>query len=45
MGLNTDADRACAAFDQESDRVIKLLTAQEIRDGEVMQKRLRGSDG
>jgi hypothetical protein len=38
IGFSRDAEQECAAFHKRTDRIIKLLTEQEILDEEHVQK-------
>ena len=38
FGFTSDATRECAAFHKKSGRLIKLITVQDILDGEHLQK-------
>jgi hypothetical protein len=38
FGYSRDAEQECATFHKRTDRIIKLLTVQEILDEEHVQK-------
>ena len=38
FGFSSDAHAECAAFHKQSGRIIKLITVQEILEGEHVQR-------